>query len=425
MAKKKANLPLPEVEHATSNNTLYPIDALLGGKVTVAFESMTKDHLIQLHWEGPSEPGTPELPVVNGSDSGSIDIPIEISVISACVGKTVFVWYTATLNGQTQHSFKLELTVETIKPEHLPAAVFRDLIEVEGGLRLDMNYFPGNTRIGLPKWSLISAGQRLWILAVGDEHRPGKFRFEWVEQSHVVTAQEAEDFLTPFERELSRNWLAGCEDYSSVTLKVAVTFDGAPGTPPNNSLVSLLPGNGHELQHATAVLRVAEIEESDDFESYPAREFMGPGSKIVTRLVTLELPRSSQLGIGLHVARGAGESIPGMVEKKTLALCCGGGGDILRLAHLHLTWRCTRIRFAYSSIGDGATFKFFGEDSLPLEERWVGSGAWVHFQDPEGRLVVRIDVEGKWHGCIDNFTVWHRGEANNHVKRGGYRPVRR
>ncbi|MGA3799441.1 hypothetical protein ACPCYX_16970 [Pseudomonas fluorescens] len=412
MAKKKANLPLPEVEHATSNNTLYPIDALLGGKVTVAFESMTKDHLIQLHWERPSEPGTPELPVVNGSDSGSIDIPIEISVISACVGKTVFVWYTATLNGQTQHSFKLELTVETIKPEHLPAAVFRDLIEVEGGLRLDMNYFPGNTRIGLPKWSLISAGQRLWILAVGDEHRPGKFRFEWVEQSHVVTAQEAGDFLTPFERELSRNWLAGCEDWSSVTLKVAVTFDGAPGTPPNNSLVSLLPGNGHELQHATAVLRVAEIEEYDDFESYPVKEFLRPGSVIDTRLLKFVLPESEAQGIGLHLARTEPEIIPGMVEGKTLALCCGGPVGRLRLARLLLKWKCTRIRLAYSTAGEGATFRFIGQDDQLLEERWVESGTWVHFQVTQGQLVCRIDVESSDHGSIDNLTVWHRGEVN-------------
>ena len=412
MAKKKANLPLPEVEHATSNNTLYPIDALLGGKVTVAFEGMTKDHLIQLHWEGASEPGTPELPVVNGSDSGSIDIPIEISVISACVGKTVFVWYTATLDGQTQHSFKLELTVETIKPEHLPAAVFRDLIEVEGGLRLDMNYFPGNTRIGLPKWSLISAGQRLWILAVGDEHRPGKFRFEWVEQSHVVTAQEAGDFLTPFERELSRNWLAGCEDWSSVTLKVAVTFDGAPGTPPNNSLVSLLPGNGHELQHATAVLRVAEIEEYDDFESYPVKEFLRPGSVIDTRLLKFVLPESEAQGIGLHLARTEPEIIPGMVEGKTLALCCGGPVGRLRLACLLLKWKCTRIRLAYSATGGAAKFRFIGLDDQLLEEREVESGTWVHFQVTQGQLVCRIDVESSDHGSIDNLTVWHRGEVN-------------
>lgn len=412
MAKKKANLPLPEVEHATSNNTLYPIDALLGGKVTVAFESMTKDHLIQLHWEGPSEPGTPELPVVNGSDSGSIDIPIEISVISACVGKTVFVWYTATLDGQTQHSFRLELTVETIKPEDLPAPDFRDLQLIEGDWWLHMNYFPGNARIELSKWSLIAAGQRLWILAVGNEHRPGNYRFQWVEQNHVVTAQEAEDFLTPFDRELSRNWLAGCEDYSSVTLNVAVTFDGAPGTPPKDPLISLIPENGHELQHATARLRVAEIEESDDFESYPVKEYLRPGSVIDTRLLKFVLPESEAQGIGLHQVRTDPETIPGMVEGKTLALCCGGPVGHLRLARLLLKWKCTRIRLAYSTAGEGATFRFIGLDDQLLEERRVESGTWVHFQVTQGQLVCRIDVESSDHGSIDNLTVWHRGEVN-------------
>lgn len=411
MAEQSSELPLPEVKHASSNNTLYPLKAENGTKVTVAFEGMCKRHRIQLHWDGPAGAGRPTLPVVDGRDSGSIVIAIDASVIGACVGKTVLVWYTATLVDQTQESFRLELTVETIEPDHLPAPVFRDLTWVEGDWWLDMRTFPGNARIALPRWPFIAAGQRLWVLAVGNEHHVGNYRFAWVLDDHVVTVQEAEDG-SRFELELSRTWLAGCEDWSSVTLNLAVTFDGAPGTLPVDPTVSLLPENAHELPHTTARLRVTEIEESDDFESYPKKEYLRPGSTIDTRLLTFELPGDSRQGIGLHLVRTDAEITPGMLEGQSLALCCGGALHQLRRARLLLKWKCSRIRLAYATTGEGATFRFIGEGDLVLEERWVESRTWVHFQDPQDRRVRCIEVESLQHGSIDSLTVWHNGQAN-------------
>jgi len=412
VAKKQSpELPYPTVKYATSENLLYPLDAMNGTKVTVAFEGMSKGHRIQLHWDGPSGAGRPTLPVVDGRASGSVVIAIDASVIGACVGKTIPVWYTATLDDQTLESYRLELTVEMIHPEDLPAPVFRDLQWVEGDWWLDMRWFAGNARIALPKWPLIAAGQRLWILAVGNEHQIGNYRFDWVVENHVVTTQEA-DAEDRFELELSRTWLAGCEDYSSVTLNVAVTFDGAPGTPPLDPSVSLLPENAHELLHTTAKLRVTEIEEFDDFESYPKKEFLRPGSTIDTRLLKLELPQDSHTGIGLHVVRTEPEDFPEMLKGKALALCCGGASEQLRRARLPLKWKCSRIRFAYATTGEGATFKFIGEGDLLLEERWVESRTWVNFQAPQGRLLHCIEVESLKHGSIDNLTIWHKGDPN-------------
>ncbi len=408
--KKIPTLPPPRIKYATSDNLLHPLDAINGTKVTVAFEGISKRHRIELHWDGPSGAGQPTLPVVDGRESGVV-IPIDASVIGACVGKTVSVWYTATLADQVQESYKVELTVETIDPDDLPAPEFRDLQWVEGDWWLDMRMFAGNARIALPKWPFIAAGQRLWILAVGNEHQIGQYRFAWVVENHVVTTQEAGSGAK-FELDLSRNWLAGCEDWSSVTLNVAVTFDGAAGTPPVDPSVSLLPENGHELLHATAKLRVTEIEEFDDFESYPGKEYLGPGSTIDTRLLTLELPRDSHRGIGLHSVRTQAEITPGMLEGRSLALCCGGVLEQLRRVRLLLKWKCSRIKLAYATTGEGGTFRFFGEGDLLLEERWVTSRTWVDFKDPQGQLVHYIEVESLMHGSIDNLTVWHKGEVN-------------
>lgn len=415
MAKKKSpELPYPNVKYATSDNLLYPLEAINGTKVTVAFDGMRKLHRIQLHWDGPSGAGRPTLPVVNGRDIGNVVIPIDASVIGACVGKTVSVWYTATLGDQTKQSYKLELTVETIEPDDLPAPEFCDLKFEEGDWWLDMGKFSGDARIALKKWPFIAAGQRLWILAVGNEHLIGNYRYSWVLEDHVVTTKEAES-KDGFKLDLSREWLADCEDYSSVTLNVGVAFDGEPGTPPVDPSVPVLPENAHELPHATAKLRLTDIEEFelfDDFESYPASEYLGPGSLIDTRLLKFELPRDSPKGIGLHVVRTPPENFPEMLQGKALALCCGGLPEQLRRARLLLKWKCSRIKFAYATTGEGATFRFIGDGDLLLEERWVESRIWVDFQDLQGRLLHCIEVESLQHGSIDNLTVWHKGEPN-------------
>jgi hypothetical protein len=253
-----ADLRAPTVEFATANNTLDPMLVQRGTVVTIEFDSLTSEHRVQLYWEGPEGPGRPFFPVQDGSDAGSIQIPVAAGVIGACIGKTVDVWFTATRDNTTETSLKLELTVETIDPQALPAPTFLDVVTYEGGRWLDMRKFDGDARIALRHWPFIAAGQRLWILAVGNEHHAGNFRFKWVLEGHRVTESEAQggDFL----EHLQRDWLAGCEDYSSVTMSVAVTFDGAPGTAPSDPGVSLLPANALELRRTSENLRVGEPE---------------------------------------------------------------------------------------------------------------------------------------------------------------------
>jgi hypothetical protein len=159
---------------------------------------------------------------------------------------------------------------------------------------------------------------------------------------------------------------------------------------------------------------LTEIEESDDFESYPAQQYLPAGSSIDTRLLTLELPADSYNGIGLHVARGAGEVVPGMVEGQSLALRCGHSPTMQQqMAYLNLKWKCTRVRFAYSSVGQmPLRLHFEDEHGNDL----VGSGAsvlppgWADFRAPEGQYIARIRATSFHHGCVDSLTIWHNGE---------------
>lgn len=251
-----ADLPFAQVEFA-SDNTLDPVRAEHGLDVTIAFEGMSYDHKIQLYWEGPPGPGRPTIPVKDGSSSGSIKIYIGVPVIGACVGSDVTVRYTATLNGKTENSKTLDLTVQSFGPDDLPAAEFLDVVTIEGGRWLDLRKFSGDARIQLPPWSLIAESQRLWILAMNYQHDIGKFRFQWVLENHEVTAKEVRLGIRAV---LSRAWLDLSKDYDSVSLIAGVTFDGAPGTPPADPAQSLLPSNSIEFKFASENLRVGDPE---------------------------------------------------------------------------------------------------------------------------------------------------------------------
>ncbi|MDY0834398.1 MULTISPECIES: hypothetical protein [unclassified Pseudomonas] len=249
-------LPVPTVKYAAANNTLYPLDAEDGTCVTIAFDGMQEGAPITLYWALVNEQDQPLAQFdTSGSASGSVEVDIDAALVGRCIGKTLMVWYETT----TSDSHVLELTIEFIRPEALPAPVFTNAVEYDGARWLDMRKFRGNARIELKAPPFLAEGQRLWILAVGNEHDLGNFRFQWLFDGHVVRAEEAEPGFV-FRPVLSREWLAGCEDWSSVTLNVAITYDGALGAEPADPKTSLLPENAHELRRVTENLRLGESE---------------------------------------------------------------------------------------------------------------------------------------------------------------------
>lgn len=247
-------LPVPTVKFAASNNTLYPLDAENGTQVIIAFDGMQEGMPIALYWALKDEQDDPLARFdTSGSASGSVEVDISPALIGHGIGKTVMIWYETPMG----ESHILELTIQYIRPEDLPAPVFVDAVEYDGARWLDLRKFRGDARVELKAPPFLTEGQRLWILAVGNEHHVGDFRFEWVFDGHVVTAEEAVPgfFFRPL---IPREWLLGCEDWSSVTLNVAITYDGAPGTAPADPEVSLLPANAHELRRTTENVRLGE-----------------------------------------------------------------------------------------------------------------------------------------------------------------------
>ncbi|WP_411706444.1 hypothetical protein [Edaphovirga cremea] len=181
-------------------------------------------------------------------------MPVPAWVVGSCIGKTLTIWYETA----SDSSFRLELTVEVIDPEDMPIPTFLNLTFFQGSWWLDMAKFPGNADVELCAWPFIAAGQRLWVEVVGNEHQQ-PMRFYWILEDHVVTAQEAQEGFC-FLLEILRKWLEGNDDWSSLTIHAGVTYDGEPGTPPEDPDISHIPANAHPFQRATANLRLGEAE---------------------------------------------------------------------------------------------------------------------------------------------------------------------
>lgn len=309
-------LPVSTVKFAASNNTLYPLDAENGTQVIIAFDGMQEGMPIALYWALKDEQDDPLAQFdTSGSASGSVEVDISPALIGHCIGKTVMIWYETPIG----ESHILELTIEYIRPEDLPAPVFVDAVEYDGARWLDLRKFRGDARVELKAPPFLTEGQRLWILAVGNEHHVGSFRFEWVFEGHVVRAEEAlPGFI--FRPLIPREWLLGCEDWSSVTLNVAITYDGAPGMAPADPRVSLLPANAHELRRTTENLRLGESEvpgydDLTDFNDYYWNGWeAGAGASDPRDLVIVNQGDEWYLYNYTHTERSAG-----VVMKKTFS----------------------------------------------------------------------------------------------------------
>lgn len=256
-AEVAVELPYPQIRYAVNNNTLDPIKAKNGTVATVAFTGMGTGP-ITLYWaiKGQDEPVF-EPVVQPGSTSGSIDIQVPWQSVSTSIGHTVLVWYTARVAGQLKESLVLELEVQQIREADLKESLpkFEHAQYVHSTWQLDMKTFRGDETIRLNAWPMIQAGQRLFINVAGDQHKP-PFAFSWVARDHVVMEAEAHDDHV-FEFKLSRGWMARREDYSALTLHIAVIFDGTDPKPPvpvDPIYETRLPENAHEFHPRNTAL---------------------------------------------------------------------------------------------------------------------------------------------------------------------------
>ncbi|WP_285427941.1 hypothetical protein [Pseudomonas sp. lyk4-R2A-8] len=244
------NLPLPIIQFAANGNVLYPIDAVAGTTATLALPAGATHVMFYMEIMGQTEPVFEPVAVADGVNV----VDISAQTISYCIGHTVQVRYEATVGSQVQKSFRLDLEVQQIREEDLRESlpVFAHVQYIHNDWVLDMATFSGDETIKVNAWPMIQAGQRLFINVAGDQHLP-PFAFAWAARDHVVTAAEAIAGHV-FEFKLSRAWMAQREDYSSLTVHMAVIFDGTapvPAVPVDPIFETQLPKNALEFHPRT------------------------------------------------------------------------------------------------------------------------------------------------------------------------------
>ncbi|CRM26203.1 hypothetical protein [Pseudomonas sp. 24 E 1] len=253
--KKPANqYLLPTVKNATTNNTLYPIDATAGTTVTCP-SAIPAGTQITLSVAIKGQEANPVFTAMTqGTGAPNVEVNVPAWVIGYCIGLTVIIWYKTAVG----ESFRLELFIEVIKPDDMPVPRFTDLSFIDGSWWLDMATFPGDAGVELCDLPFIAAGQRIWFEAVGNEHH-AQPRFFWILENHVVTEEEAQSGFC-FLLGILRAWLAENDDYSSVTTGAGIIYSDAEATAPEDPRISRLPGNAQLSRRATANLRVREPE---------------------------------------------------------------------------------------------------------------------------------------------------------------------
>ncbi|QLG92340.1 hypothetical protein HZF02_10340 [Pseudomonas yamanorum] len=253
-------LPYPQIQYAANNNLLYPLDAKGGTVATITVANMQAAP-VTLYWaiKDQDQPAFEPI-VVPGSTSGSVEIPIPWQRVSTCIGHTVLIWYSATVNGRLQESLVLELEIQDVREADLRGSLpeFLNSTLEWGTWWLDMYEFQGDETIQIKAWPMIQAGQRLFVTVAGNQHQV-PYRFIWVAFDHVVTAAEAHaDHV--FEFWLSRGWMSRLDDYSALTTHMGVIWDGtAPVLPTPDDPVheNPLPLNAQDFHlRTTTLLRV-------------------------------------------------------------------------------------------------------------------------------------------------------------------------
>ncbi|WP_367254175.1 hypothetical protein [Pseudomonas sp. stari2] len=251
---EKQDYPPPIVEGALANNTLYPMHALEGTRVFVKFPGMNSAQKIHLRWKGAAGVGSPVFDVLSGSETGIVEFFVRAETIGACIGKTIQVEYVVVEDSETTPSLALELKVQFFEPSALPAADLPDQTENDDGDRvLNLGTFDHDPEVTLPPWPFINAGQRLWMVAIGQRNYPSETELLLLDAYKI----NEDDVKNGLRLKITGPWIRSLDDYSAMMIRPYVSFDGDPNF-----------NNAHELPHTTCNLRQGKPEKFNDYTDF-------------------------------------------------------------------------------------------------------------------------------------------------------------
>ncbi|VVO65443.1 hypothetical protein PS732_01042 [Pseudomonas fluorescens] len=215
------DLPVPVIKEALTNNTLYPMDVLGGATAVVKYEMDAADDII-LYCEGPGGLANPTFEKKQGDESGCVEFVIAASTIGNCIGTTLFVWYEVFRGNASWESQRLELQVQYLDLSDLPEPALPDVTFIDGDEWLDLRSFSHDAEVTLAPPPFFAVGQKVWVCAVGQRDYPSETLL-WLLEAAVI---EECHLIEGIQLTIPRGWLFFLDDYSALTIKCYLAYDG-------------------------------------------------------------------------------------------------------------------------------------------------------------------------------------------------------
>ena len=215
------DLPVPVIKEALTNNTLYPMHVLGGATAVVKYEMDAADAII-LYCEGPGGLANPTFEKKQGDESGCVEFVIAASTIGNCIGTTLYVWYEVFRGNASWESQRLELQVQYLDLSDLPEPALPDVTFIDGDEWLDLRSFSHDAEVTLAPPPFFAVGQKVWVCAVGQRDYPSETLL-WLLEAAVI---EECHLIEGIQLTIPRGWLFFLDDYSALTIKCYLAYDG-------------------------------------------------------------------------------------------------------------------------------------------------------------------------------------------------------
>lgn len=215
------DLPVPVIKEALTNNTLYPMHVFGGATAVVKYEMDAADAII-LYCEGPGGLANPTFEKKQGDESGCVEFVIAASTIGNCIGTTLFVWYEVFRGNASWESQRLELQVQYLDLSDLPEPALPDVTFIDGDEWLDLRSFSHDAEVTLAPPPFFAVGQKVWVCAVGQRDYPSETLL-WLLEAAVI---EECHLIEGIQLTIPRGWLFFLDDYSALTIKCYLAYDG-------------------------------------------------------------------------------------------------------------------------------------------------------------------------------------------------------
>jgi hypothetical protein len=375
----EGDLPAPTVTQA-ANGQLDPVAAANGATVVVPARAdlETSDTVTATFGSYTTSPPQAAQP--------GMTLLIPPAEIARHLGTSISVFYTRRRAGTPLDSDVLPLQVLDFQPQD-PRVTPPVFTEANGTFVLDLNTFAADATVSVLAWPLMATGQRFWLRVIGGGTN-------W-----LIADGDAVSAVGAFTRTLARTRLDTLADNTTLTLQLAIAFDGGsegtakvfsskpytvrakvtqPSFPPPEvpqAVGGTLPGNA-----PFATLRVpasAGLQAGDNVTGYFAGNPLGP--KPATPGIALDFNV-----LAAYIAANQGKAVT--VQYSVLRNGTTWTSDNLTLQvttppsewDLEYDFDLDRVRY----IGPGATISFpesrgvmsfqFDLDSNPLPDERIG-----------------------------------------------------